>query len=141
MATGVSINMKKIALTQGKFTLVSDRDYKWLSQMKWHINKARNKCYAYHTFKRICGKSKFLSMHRLIKGEPQALFVDHKNGDSLDNRRSNLRVCTNQENLRTSVKGKMFYIGIYKNKMEATLAYDHFIKKLHGKFARLNFPS
>jgi hypothetical protein len=47
---------------------------------------------------RVDGKRKLLLLHRLIMGEPQGAHVDHLNGDKLDNRRSNLRVASYQQN-------------------------------------------
>ncbi len=103
-------------------------------------------------------------MHNLIINTPDGMEADHINGNTLDNRRSNLRICTrgqNQRNRRGNLNGtskykgvsfknenkkwvaqigfkKNMFIGYYKTEIEAALAYNEAAKKYHGKFARLN---
>jgi len=73
---------------------------------------------------------KGLYLHRMIVGPiPKGLVIDHINGDALDNRRSNLRVVTHQENLRNVVarEGKNCpYIGVKKsrNRFSASITVD-----------------
>jgi hypothetical protein len=93
---------------------------------------------------------------------------DHRDGNGLNNRRSNLRTCLRRENAknqqlavtnRSGFKGvhfcntwkrwiarihydsKMTFLGHFKNPVEAAMAYDEAAKKYHGQFARLNFPT
>ena len=90
--------MKKIPLTQGKFAIVDDGDYDELNQHNWHATKGqnKNKFYAARWNK---GKRPYnVTMHRLIMDCPDNMQVDHINGDSLDNRKCNLRICTQQQN-------------------------------------------
>lgn len=93
--------MKEIKI-KDQVALVDDEDYDKVSRVKWSLNSGggRFHLYAIHGF-RVNGVSRILSMHRYIIGpeNAQGLDVDHINGNSLDNRRSNLRVCTRSVNL------------------------------------------
>lgn len=112
----------------------------------------------------INGKQRHIGLHRLIMGSPEKMMVDHINGNKLDNRKSNLRICNNKENTRNSsvqkrnklsakgvsithsntyqaqiqVDGKLKYLGSYKTIKEAADAYDLAAQKYFGEFARLN---
>jgi hypothetical protein len=151
--------MKHIPLTQGKFAIVDDEDYEKVSQLKWYpfYPRKRGTCYA-HT-------SRGQLMHRFIlglgAGDPQ---TDHRNGNGLDNRRENLRRCTNSENNRN--KGKQCnnksgfkgvswdkkdrrwiariktdsvykYLGGFKTPELASEAYKQAAVEFHGEFARI----
>ena len=95
--------MKKIKLTQGQCALVDDADFEMLSQYKWYANLMLP---GYYAVTRIAkdGKQKKTTMNRLIMKTPKGMHTDHINGDTLDNRRSNLRICTNAENLINSYR-------------------------------------
>lgn len=151
---------RAIELTQGKFALVDAEDYDWLMQWKWCVVEG----YAFRTC-RDNGKKKGILMHRFIMSMPLGMQVDHANGNKLDNRRSNLRICTyaqNQQNrkkltcgkssqykgvckhknngweVHIGAAGKFIYVGFYKYEIEAALAYNKAAKKYHGEFAYLN---
>jgi len=93
LAKALAEGAKLIPLTQGKFAIVDAEDYEWLNQYKWHTDKAQNTYYAVSQKNR-----KTIKMHRLITGAPKGLFVDHRDHNGFNNRRDNLRLCTNQEN-------------------------------------------
>ena len=87
---------KMIPLTKGYVTIVDVSDYDWLMQWKWQISPGnRDYLYAARAIKipktRRCRSER---MHRLILNAPDKVFVDHINGDGLDNRRCNLRLCS-----------------------------------------------
>ena len=87
--------MKKILLTQGKCAIVDDSVYKELNEYMWYAlyDKGPKSFYAV----RMDGVSN-IRMHRIIMPESEGLVVDHINGDTLDNRVDNLRVCTISQN-------------------------------------------
>jgi hypothetical protein len=112
-------------------------------------------------------RSSLMTLHRAIMDWPNRPFVvDHINGDSLDNRRDNLRVCTSSQNSmnRKNYSGKykgvtiktskytgrityevrvlvnkkvVFYKTMYSLR-EAVLMYNENAIKFHGEFARVN---
>lgn len=135
---------KQIQLTKGFCCVVDDDDYEWLIQWKWQAGILKNKVYARRSV-RSEGKIKQLLMHiaiaekhQLRQGRKQ---VDHKNGDSLDNRKDNLRPATNQENSRNrKITASSGYKGVWQRtdtgKWRARI-------KIDGKFIVLGqaFPT
>ncbi len=98
--------MKKIPLTQGKFTVVDDKDFDWLNKWKWTYDG--NPGYAYRKIW-IGGmgrKEKKVYMHRQIMDLPVKKVIDHINRDKLDNRRHNLRVCLQRQNCKNHIRHK-----------------------------------
>lgn len=89
--------MKRIALTQGKFALVDDEDFERLNQFKWYANKSRQVWYARRAIY-VNGKQIMLRMHQEIIGKRQGFIADHKDGDGLNNQRTNLRHVTRRQN-------------------------------------------
>jgi len=154
---------KTIPLTRGKVAIVDDEDYEWLNQWKWCCS---DRMYAVRG--KIHGdKLSHLSMHRVILSAKEGDITDHINRDKLDNRRSNLRLCTPAESARNQnlrkdnksgykgvhwhpvdkkwcakicVHGKRTFLGNYDQVEDAARAYDQAAIELHGEFARLNFP-
>lgn len=102
--------MKEIQLTQGKVALVDDEDFEYLNQWKWYVLITKHTNYAVHHNK----KGKVELMHREIMKTPKGMYTDHINHDGLDNRRCNLRVCTNGQNLANRTpRGTSKYLGVY----------------------------
>ena len=128
--------MKKIKLTQGKYALVDNFDFEWLSQWKWGFSPSghsEGKGYASRTMHLGYDKNhkrllKRIYMHRAILHPPTDMVSDHINGNGLDNRRSNLRAVTKAENyiLRSKKLGsKSKYKGVTTSgkKWQARIAF------------------
>lgn len=109
--------MNIIALTQNQIALVDDEDFELVNQYSWFAQWDGFNFYAVtNTSRRLDpdGKQHPLRMHNLILEPNPSQEVDHKNGNGLDNRRSNLRVCTHAENSRNihNIRGKSKYDGV-----------------------------
>ncbi len=97
--------MKEVPLTKGFVALVSDEDFEAVAKFKWHASKeSRGKKHYAVRFEQREGKRKKIRMHRFVvelRGEtiPEGMVVDHVNANSLDNRRENLEVVTQRENM------------------------------------------
>lgn len=85
--------MRKIKLSQGKHCLVDDEDYDTIMKFKWCCNNSGLRAYAVGTI-----EGKMVLMHRFIMKPKKGEIIDHINGDRLDNRRKNLRICSYSEN-------------------------------------------
>jgi len=76
-----------------------DEDAKTLSEHRWYaVPNVMGGFYAAAKVINAAGRSTTLYMHRLLMDAPKGLQVDHINHDTLDNRRANLRIVTNQVN-------------------------------------------
>lgn len=163
----VGCSMKEIPLTQGRVALVDDEDYELVRQHKWHAQKAGNIFYASSHVVNENGTRTYLQMQRFLVDAGREMRVDHKDRNGLNNQRANLRICTHAQNIwnqtickanTTGYKGVHFYkayakyqayvscdrkrtnLGYFNTCVEAARAYDAAAKRLHGEFARLNFP-
>ena len=155
--------MKLIPLTRGYFTKVDDEDFIDVASKRWHASISSNAVRASRS-ETIDGKSRHVFLSRYIMKPPRDKYVDHINGDTLDNRRCNLRICTAQENNRNSIKkrvntsgykgvhwnkhsqkwtasiclnSKSIHLGSFTEVEEAVKAYNVAAKKYFGEFAKL----
>jgi len=159
----------EIPLTQGKVALVSAEDTD-LMTFNWFAHYSKKAYYAYRMSTRKVGKRQIIKMHRIILErilgrtlEPNE-YPDHKNGNGLDNQRSNLRLATAAQNsqnmgkpitntsgykgvcwsrragkwlVQIRVNGKRLYLGYYHTPEEGYQVYCEAAEKYHGEFARL----
>ena len=90
--------MAEIRTHSGEIVFVDDDDEAWLSEYKWYCcrRKSRNNL----KYARAYKSGRHIYMHRLIMGEPKDLTIDHIDGNGLNNRRENLRICTAAQNVR-----------------------------------------
>lgn len=149
--------MTRIELPCGRFFSIDEGDIPLLNGRHW-VTEVRGRT-VYVRGRKPGQQGGGVYLHSLIVGG----MADHRDGNGLDNRRSNLRPCTQpQNNLNRGPKrGKRFkgvyrqrssfYAQIYINRRshysgghtseeEAARAYDRMAIALHGEFARLNFP-
>lgn len=128
-----------IPLTNGLFATVDDEDFDWLSQWKWYALRTSvdRLFYAVRTEN---GRS--IRMHRLINNTPDGMFTDHRDGDGLNNTRSNLRTATQLQNMMnrrgkrggtSSFKGVFFDPTPQKNQWRAAIRLGGKLKYL-GRF-------
>jgi hypothetical protein len=159
------------------FAIVDDEDYENVCQWKWRAKIIEGKMYVVRSVNTKLGpgsrknpnvKTETVSLHRFLLSPSAGMVVDHINGNPLDNRRENLRVCSTMENVRNRMKGAKTtsskYKGVYWNKHkgawvakirvtgrhsqmdlgkfrceeDAARAYNAAAVKYHGEFARLN---
>lgn len=153
----------EIPLTRGHIAVVDDADADLVTTLKWHFSPRKYTAYAGANMPgtgRPGRRMKYVFMHRFIMQPPPDMFVDHRDGDGLNNQRSNLRVCTCADNTRnrrvsfgtSRYKGVHFCkdvnkwraaiqadtLGFFDSESLAAAAYDAEALKRYGPFAALN---
>jgi hypothetical protein len=154
---------------KGYTVQIDEEDYERVTSLKWNTSlnlDPRNKRYFIHSYRDTTGKLCNISLHRFILGliKYDGIICDHINGDTLDNRKSNLRKCNKEGNARnvriskrntTGYKGVVFHkrdkkyqanitvcnkkihLGYYNTPEEAYRAYCKASEKYHGEFGRV----
>lgn len=153
-------SVTRIPLRDGSFALVDASDLPLLDGHKWFEFQSHRITYAHSTTDGF--------MHRILMGltEGDPRRVDHRDGNGLNNRRNNLRICTptqNRANARkfaatasrfkgvtrgpggqwrvyVGTRENRRYLGLFGNEIEGARAYDAAALELFGDFACLNFP-
>lgn len=148
-----------IILINNNTILISKKDKEIFSKNNWAVNKAG---YVYRR-----NKSKTMLLHREIMAPIEKnMVVDHINGNKLDNRRINLRICTHAQNMANSkmrknnqsgyrgvywnkekskyqvgitIDKKVLYLGRFYDIKKAAEAYDKAAILQYGNFAVTNF--
>lgn len=158
--------MRRIPLTRGQFAIVDDADFDCLNQWSWQAAEYLPGSFRAKRGIWKNGRVGTIFMHRQILGFPQGKQIDHRNGDALDNQRSNLRVCDVSKNAsnrrliatnnRSGFKGvsrrdgcwraqiqcnhRNYFLGSFASAVEAAKAHDRAAVEAFGEFARVNFP-
>lgn len=157
----------RIPLTKDCFALIDESDFSIVGPFKWHVTSRQNRAQQYAT--RTIGRRDTevrIYMHNAILNPSDGLLVDHINGNGLDNRRCNLRLCTRSQNCansrnRPSLSGyrgvtfskstnkwvaqinkdnRKYCLGYFEDKVRAAITYDEAAVRFFGPFAKLNFP-
>lgn len=164
--------MKEIVLAdRSSIVLVDSEDFVELDRYNWRLMRSAHGCYAGRSptkEERSIGYPTKVKMHRQMLGliTDTSIRIDHRNGNTLDNRRSNLRIATNSENMMNVAKRrtetssiykgvswakrykkwrasigynyKVYNLGVYDSEREAAEAYNRKAGELFGEFAYLN---
>ena len=165
-----------IKTKDGRDFIISEEDFNRVSQFNWTVRiNGRKKDKGYKGKEYIGRRTTthnrrqiMILLHRFImEVEDPKLQVDHKNGNTFDNRRENLRICTNSQNsknrIASTIDNKVSkYKGVSKDKsgkwyarirveykticsklfiseVQAAQAYDELADKYHGEYAKKNF--
>ena len=162
MSKEIPLYNKKKEITS--YTMVDDDNYDYLMQWKW-----RNAHGYAMRGERIGGRDgRYVEyrIHRIVANCPDGKVVDHISGNTLDNRRCNLRICSAKDNSRNARKtmskrssqfkgvsyikrgnkwsscirneGKQYWLGQFGTELEAAKVYNINAKKYYGEFANLN---
>ncbi len=159
--------MKSMTIADGLSVRVDDEDFSRLRHRTWRLvrSKKGGSYVAAKTTER--GRFRLLYLHREVLDAPAGVPVDHINGDTLDNRKENLRLCsasTNQQNRHAvfgasrykgvcwhkscrkwqaaiKVEGRSIHLGLFADERDAALAYDQAARRDFGDFAHTNFEA
>jgi hypothetical protein len=149
-----------------KLVKIDSEDYERVSKYKWYVRLEKTTGRFYVLSHNYTNGDTTIYLHRLLLNCPKGKIVDHIDHDTLNNKKSNLRICTRTENIRNSIKrkdykyseykgvkwhekdkrfhsritfnGKRFYLGGFITEIEAAIAYNKKAVEFYGEFACLN---
>lgn len=159
---------QEIELSRGKVALVDSEDWEYLNKFNWHTSNSSSKhtpLTSWRAYRKI--NKRRVGMHNIIMNCPKGMLIDHINHDGLDNRKSNLRICTPAQNsinkrnsplrnnnykgvkwlehqqrwcvrMGSTKSGTAKYVGTYDTEIEAAKAYNNAAIEMYGEFACLN---
>ena len=154
--------MTDLRLRYGKVSIVDVDDFEYLNQWagKWYF---KGRYVGREQWLPSEKRNKWVLMHRELNKTPEGMETDHINGNTLDNRKSNLRTVTRKQNMANvrstpgvsglrgvwwhkgtekwraaiRVDGRRKSLGLFKDKNDAAIAWRQAAKKYRGEFARL----
>lgn len=155
--------MALLTLSNGMHAQVDEDDLEAVSRLRWHYLTDKGREYAVRHWRTAEGKKSTQSLHRFIMQPLPDFEVDHIDGNGLNCRRYNMRVCTHAQNAANMRSGRgtsryigvswdgrgrggwrvyvgHLYVGRYQDEIEAALARDRVALQVYGEFARLNYP-
>jgi hypothetical protein len=154
-----------VPLTRGCHAVIDAADIPLVEGSNWSaiVSKRRKAVYAGRV-KQVAGQQKMILLHRHLMSAPDGMQVDHKDGDGLNCRRENMRLCTHADNQinkgvrvgtrsglkgvsweeragrwksEITLRGKKKWLGYFDTPDAAHAAYVRAAIDLHGEFARL----
>jgi hypothetical protein len=159
------VKCRTIPLPRGYEAIVDAGEYNRVSAHRWFARVDKTYRIYVYAHLRSRGKLKIIKLHRLIL--PNKNRIDHKNGNGLDNRMSNLRPATGKQNVRNQrkrrrgyskfkgvswdkrrnkwiaqigVNSRHLFLGYHLSEKAAAKAYDVAAREHYGEFACVNFP-
>lgn len=150
----------RLRLLNGEFALIDRADEALVADRKWYRAGRYVRARSPHADGPV-----YLVLHRVLMEAPLGCLVDHINGDGLDNRRANLRLCSHAENMKNRAKhadtastfkgvwfdgrrgmwraqinvdGERMCLGSFQDERKAAIQYDRAARLFFGAFARTN---
>jgi hypothetical protein len=148
-----------IHLTRGLKAIIDVADWPLVGQYRWHAHRGGPNLDVFYARRKLGRRREFL--HNVLLPPPPGRVVDHEDLNRLNNRRSNLRIATNGQNMANRrrvnctgfrgvrqqrsggfqvIFGRKGY-GTYAAAEEAARVYDALARAAYGQFAVLNFPA